>query len=327
MVVFHFLVNITLAGDTPSPTALLHGVEFARNQFSVFSAKLEIHFHKPPPDKALDCLVDLDGTKRRFEIIGDGSTVGEVIIRDDDEFHSYRRKRYADVCIYGLNEAAGERGDIAFDPRILGLDDVMPCNLSVKECLPYNSQELALVGQETMQGVRVWHVKAVRDETTFHFWIEEPSFRVYKKTMEWPGSRVEINSEFTDDSIPSAIPSRVTTVRTTEGLATSEREFVLKGFEAGQKIDPTQFTIGSMKLPLNTAFVDYRIHRIVGYWNGEGLTEHPLQQFDPPSKTSVASGLGSWHFYLVVLNILVVLALGMMLWIRKRRYTITAKSL
>jgi hypothetical protein len=173
-----------------------------------------------------------------------------------------------------------------------------------------NCEELGVVGREELRGIEAWHVKAKRKGTTVQYWIEEPSFRVHRCTMEWPGTIVEINSEIDHSVIPSPFPSRVVAVRTT-AKSREERVYAVKRLERDAKIPPERFTLNSIGLPVNTMINDYRVSRIVGYWDGDKIVPHPVAAVSNHGHTTGGSRLGLWTLLalaVVVVGIVAALA-------------------
>lgn len=312
-----------VAIEFPSPVALLRGVEIARIKSPSLKATLEIQYILPLPATTIEALVELDGDKRRFEVFA-GKVPGQVIIRDGDEFHGYVRKKYEDVHIYDLERAYGVRGDVAFDPRVLGLDDLMPCNVTVKDCLWYHkSKKLEVVGQESLHGINVWRVRAVREEDTSDYWIEEPSFRVYRRTLKSEWMSIVIESEYDASRPQSPFPSRVVAKRNQIGpVPKHEVVYIIKSFEPGAHIPPDRFTLKSMELPVNTPVVDYRISRIVGYWDGEGLSKDPVNrgQLPPAPQPAPPAPPRTNRLRLIAINLFVFLVLiTILLWRWRKR--------
>lgn len=289
-----------LVAQDPSPLALLHGVEAARTRHSSVSVVLTIHNVSPDPVRKLECLVELDGDMRRFEVF-EGEIPGQVTIRDGDEFRAYQRKAHADVQIYGVERALRTRGDLAFDPRVLGLSDLMSCDICVKDCLWYEDSEvLEVVGLEKIGDIDVWRVKAVRHGNTTEYWIEEPLFRVHRKKTVMDFARIEIHSEFDADDSQSPYPSRVTAVRTyTDERPKCETMFVVKAFDVDVSVPPDRFTLKSMDLPVNTPVIDYRIDRRIGYWDGEGLSERLTRGEVNPVEFTPAERGRRWLLFLL----------------------------
>jgi hypothetical protein len=309
------------AEEPPSAMALLRGVEVVRTQHDSLRTTLEIRYVSPPPAKTIECLVEMDGDRRRFEVFA-GEVPGQVILRDGDEFHGFRRKKHEDVAVYDLRRATGVRGDVAFDPRILGLSDFMPCHLTAKNCLWYDSHDrLEVAGQESLRGVSVWRVKVNRKNSIAEFWIEEPSFRVHRKTVETPYIRIEIDSEFDSGASDWPFPSRVIAKRTYKQSDRSglERIYTVKSFDFGADIPAERFTLKSMDLHVNTMINDYRINRIVGYWNGEGLSDNPVYNGERPSELSAPGSQGGRRLLVITLNLLFMVLLAAVIYWRRRR--------
>jgi hypothetical protein len=70
-----------------------------------------------------------------------------------------------------------------------------------------------------------------------------------------------------------------------------------------------------MDLPKNTAVVDYRIHRRLGYWNGEGLSDSPVFEAERPSGESLEGPRGGGRRWIAVVSgiMLLVVVLWFML--------------
>ncbi len=330
-IIFMISTHCASAEEPPSALALLRGVESTRTQHNSVKAALEVRYISPPPAPTIDCLVEMDVPKLRFEFTAlAGDVSDQVILRDGDEFHGYRRKKAEDVQVYDLQRAVGARGDIAFDPRILGLSDLMSCDTTVRDCLWYEDHEsLEVVGQESFHGVNIWKVKASRRGTTAEFWIEEPSFRVHRKIVETPYMRIVVDSEFDSGEEQSPFPSRVTTQRVYKKDElkdrNEERIYIVKSFDTDAKIPPERFTLKAMDLPFNTPVVDYRISRIVGYWDGEGLAEKPVYLGERPAELSAPESQGNDRLLLISINLLVLLVLIVVIWLRKTRGAVRPK--
>ncbi|MDQ3332093.1 MAG: hypothetical protein M3552_15805, partial [Planctomycetota bacterium] len=230
------------AADTPSAMALLRGVESSRTRHDGLQATLTIEYLAPEPSRSVDCVIELDMDRRRFEQFGKGADEVEIVIVDGDELHGFRRKKHEDVHIYDMERAVGVRGDLAFDPRILGLSDLMAADTTVKDCLWYEtSDRMEVLGNEQVDDVDVWRVRCFAGEATSDFWIEEPSFRVHRRTIEWPGGRIEIASDFASGGDANPFPKGVDIVRT-EPNEVMRRRISVDGFETGLAIPAERFT-------------------------------------------------------------------------------------
>lgn len=313
------------AQEKPSAVALLRGVELAREAAESVKAEIEVKFATRSPATSVTCLVELRGARRRFEVFG-VEDVAQVIIRDGDEFRSFRRQRNEDLHFYDVREAVGTRGDLAFDPRVLGLSDFMPCNANLRQCLWYSRHdELVVIGEDDVGSVRVWRVKARRGSTSSEYWIEEPSFRVHRRRIDTPDHTIDIRSTFEGNGL-TPFPKRVIASRefkdARDGKATPSTmrwEYIVKGFEAGGEIPDERFGVASIGLPINTPAVDYRIHRTVGYWNGEGFGERPVYSGETPRAAPEPPSRWLRRIVFIGVNAVVVLVAALLiLWLRKR---------
>lgn len=269
-VLFEYSIADTLTRE-PTAEALLNGAMLARNKYNKLSATVRIESGNPAVTSTYQ--VDLDGQKMRCQLKVDGA-VREMILRDGEIYHGYRRKANEDVHIYDQNRSSGVRGDVAFDPRLLGLSDLLASDLKIEPCLwKHEWSNATVVGKEEIRGSKVWHVSIARNENTGEFWIEEPSFRIHRKRISGPNVNIVIDSEFDSKEMNWPFPSVIRCERTGEGGFTSR--YIVEQFTAVTAIPAERFMLRSMDLPLNTAVVDYRINRTVGYWNGHAISEKP----------------------------------------------------
>ena len=315
-----FLVAVSVASpiqgaEYPSAPALLRGVEAARKVAAPLKASFTMEFIAPAPSFKIECVVECDGQKCRFESGPTKTEPQTITIVDSDEVRRFRRKPHEDVCIYDMPDALGSRAIRAFDPRILGLSDVMAANATVRRCLGYESTgEMEVVGAEVIDGTNVWRVRIKKMPIEHNFWIEEPSFRLHRRTIEWDKSKVDIRSEFDLNDPDSPLPKRVHIERAESGR-TREIEITMTSLEWPAAIPPERFTLKSMDLPKNTMINDYRINRIVGYWDGEGISKDPIHEAISPA-AAPPSGAGQRWPLVAASTLLLVLIVILVL----RRY-------
>lgn len=305
------------AVEEPSPLALLRGVETVRTSDNALRFSLTLEQLSLQPPRQLKCLIELCGERRRFEILPSEYVDGSVILIDGDEIHSFHRKAGEDVEVYDLSYSRGVRGDVAFDPRIIGLADLMSVGSTVKACLWYeHCTGMTLVGQENVNGVNAWHIRLqaeTGDES--HFWIEEPSFRVHRRTLRWAGGHSEITSEY-DPSDPHSIFPKCVHIQRVERDTALEGRVTLTSLERPASLSPQRFTLESMDLPKNTMISDYRLKRVVGYWNGEGVSTMPVSTAKSFPETPPADAGNRW---IVLLLGCLLLALIVVLMVRQYR--------
>lgn len=310
-----------------SALALLRGVELSRAKYDNLRVELVMEYADRAQECALPCLVEQAGRRRRFEQFAGGCLKqGEVIIVNDREVWGYRRKEYRDLEIYDMERSVGVRGDKAYDPRILGLTDIaVTADATLRELLWIETcDRVELKGREDMKGHPTWRVRATWNDTTSDFWIEEPSFRVHKRLNQCPGIRVESISEFDPKDRTFPFPKHVEVTRE-EGKKWKRLNITVKSFEFDKLIPNERFTMKSIGLPMNTMINDYRIHRIVGYWDGEGVSKHPVYPDEKPRQPIPPRPRHPHRLLLTGLNAFVILALVIVLVWRWRRRAASAK--
>jgi hypothetical protein len=278
----------TAAPAAQSGAGLLRGVASVRKVGAPLRVSFTIDIISPAPSRTLTCTVECDGGKRRFQVAATNLDPETITIFDDTQCYRYRRKDHEDVLVYDKADAVERRGDLCFDPRILGVSSVMPADATLKKYLPYEGAgQVEVVGKEEVSGTSAWRVKCVRDSTEDNFWIEEPSFRLLRRTTEWDNSRIDMRSEY--DPKESSLPKRVH-IRRIELGRESETVITVTKVEWPESIPEERFQLVSMDLPKNTAVIDSRIERRVGFWTSRGLSEGlevereqgPLRPFEAP---------------------------------------------
>ena len=328
-VVGHILFSGVSAAsdDADVALALLRGVELARTAEDTGRLEFDVEFVVPPRGVIENGVIEFDGSKCRSEVT-DGRGYLHTVIRDGNELYAFLSSPHADVEVFDFKDAA-QHDFVAFDPRTLGFSDIMGMSTTVTDCLWLEGMEApTLLGKEQIRGVDVWHVNLNRgDETTFEYWIEEPSFRVHRVTHSWGAKLVEIDSEFDDSD--QVFPSRVVARRHAINKEDSsiqetvlERIYTVRMLETGTEISPDRFSLASIDLPINTAINDYRISRIAGYWDGEGISPQPsFSRRTPPNLPPVQKS--SMSLPLLVVNAVVVFVLLFML--RRHRHASRAE--
>jgi hypothetical protein len=275
-----FFADIVLA--EPDPLILLKGVEAERMKYE----PIQVNFTKEYVNDddfgtiTISSLAETARGMRRFEnFSAENPKVfpGSVTIFKEDEVYAYRRTKGNGVNYYDLKEAM-RRADLVYDPRILGLVDLPSANKTVKQGLCYEvyTKQL-LVGRETINNTKVWHVHCIQEGlSTADFWIEEPSFRIHRKQVEATRLKVVIDSKFDSKSV-GPFPSEFHIQRFEDDKQVFDRTVRITKIVHGTPIPLERFTLASMDLPINTDVVDYRIHKRIGYWDGEKLVEDPVR--------------------------------------------------
>ncbi len=86
-----------VAAEGRSAAALLRGAESVRLRCTSMRVELALNYKLPPPMANMDCLVEFDNDKRRFEVLTASSPFCGVVIVNAIEVYAYRRQAHADV--------------------------------------------------------------------------------------------------------------------------------------------------------------------------------------------------------------------------------------
>jgi hypothetical protein len=99
----------------------------------------------------------------------------------------------------------------------------------------------------------------------------------------------------------------------------------VKSFEVDKPIPPERFTMKSIGLPINTMINDYRINRILGYWDGEGISKNPVYPDEKPRQPVPPRSRHPYRLLLVGLDVFAILTLVIVLVWHWRRHAASAK--
>jgi len=302
--------------------ALLRGVVAARSKCDSFRAEFNIVFrdvNTGQTARRYDCLVEQAGNLRRFEHLRE-STELDVFLVDGDEVHGYRREEGGDVAIYDIERSVGIRGDCAFDFRCIGLVDSIATNMSVNNSFWFEEcDSIEVIGDESIGGVSAIQIASCKGPITTNIWISAATFRVYRRTYDWSNGHVRIDSTYPQDDPRTPFPAHVFVTRT-EGERKTSMTVDVQNLECGLRIQSSRFTLASLDLPLNTAVVDYRIKRRLGFWDGKGLVDHAVKpEIDMSDSTTVKQESGGMsRRLLLAINGVVVVALIAYLFLRRQ---------
>jgi len=307
---------------SPEALALLHGVLSARNDIDPLRAELLLRFEVSGNETTFHLTVDQQGDKRRVEQLN-GSIEPVSYLVEGDIVSGYRRKANEDFQIYGIHRSGSIRGDMAFDPRIVGLSDMPSVDDSLTNSLWVDRCESARVLEDgIIGGVSCRRVEANIENIVSEFWISDSSFRLYRRVFTYSGGTLQIDSQYEGADSDRVLPTSVFAKRVEGGDTVREMTLTVKSLEVNVPIPPERFTTQSFNLPINTMRNDYRISRITGYWNGLEFTENPVsaERLPPPAplKPTTVAAVPRSRTWLIVLNAMALIALGGYAWRRSR---------
>ena len=173
-----------------------------------------------------------------------------------------------------------------FDPRCLGLDPSSSYSSTIEACLGYiEAKSIRLIGKESVEGLSAWHVQVEsKYGETLEFWIDvaQPT-RVLKKSVRNNFAVSKYDEANPRDPIPIEVTAMISARNGSPELGT---HFIRSNAQFNVTIDPAVFTLAGLGMALGTTVCDLRIHRIIGYWTGTGLTESPPGKRTEPQTPS-----------------------------------------
>ncbi|MCL2006280.1 MAG: hypothetical protein FWG73_08995 [Planctomycetaceae bacterium] len=272
------LTTVCIANDNAKALALLKGVEKERLQYDSFHIRYEEH--RPAEEQTIEQIVDFDKGKIRKNHFFNDSPSGKRSILLEDKMYSMTSHDDRHVAIVEHQSNNAYAAEI-YDPRILGLADMMNHRIDVRDCLLYTGRSNFSVSRENLDGRPVFVVEC-RDGADngfahFKLYIEEPGFRLIKKTVESEFGSVYISNDYSERKF-LPFPTKTRIYRTdADGNVVFDQHFTVKEFQTKRSFPPETFTLAGLNPPLNSDIVDYRSSRRLGYWDGEKIVDNPVE--------------------------------------------------
>lgn len=313
----------------PDPIALLKNVAVAREKIK--SGEMEFVVARHDSKYAIQTNYSLlkivfEGQKRRFEqlqretaIISTSPDAGKIVDAkrielggDDDALaqqglielqDAHYRTIYDGKSITQFEprldthicDPKNGNAEYVFDPRILGLSDVLLPDDTVESCLAYQTaQSISLVGKEDVDGISAWHINVqITDNWRYEFWIDA-SHPMHVVKQAAPNRGGTVWSKFNSQNPNDPIPLEITIVEDHFGSDPHswERRITRQNTRYNVPISPKAWTLAGLEMPVGTPVNDNRIMRRIGYWTGSSLTEN-FPRNAPARVRQTASGLGN----------------------------------
>ncbi|MDR3235070.1 MAG: hypothetical protein LBT46_15645 [Planctomycetaceae bacterium] len=280
LVCFFLICSSVLSASDRKALALLEGVVQERSKCKCF--RICYTEHRAEENKTVEQVVEFDNGKIRKNHIPSAQFQGMMSLFVDDVL--YRRTDYNEnrISLVSASSSNASAADI-YDLRLLGITDVMNLKKSIKGCLILNRQVEYSVKRSSVNGISVWQVTGTDihpDYTAiWDYFIEEPGFRILRMSMRTEIADIVIDNDYSNANF-LPFPTKTHIFRK-EGKETKEvvfdRTITVKEVDIKTSFPQETFTLSSFNLPLNTTVSDYRIHRRIGYWDGEKLVDDPVQ--------------------------------------------------
>ena len=275
---FFLLPVVAFANDNAKALALLKGVEQERLKHDCFHIRYEEH--RAEENKTVEQIVDFDKGKIRKKHLPNDFFQGKKSILLEDAVYCMMAYDEQHVAIVPLRSAIAS-GTGIYDPRMLGLADMMNHEMTVSVCLLYKNRSNFSVSRENLDG-RPVHVVEYRDgeENDFAHWklyIEEPGFFLKRIVMESQSEKIQIDNDYSKrEFLPFPTKTHVKRVEKKDEKIIFDRRITVKDVQIKESFPPETFTLAGLNPPLNSDVVDYRISRRLGYWDGEKLVDKPV---------------------------------------------------
>ncbi len=252
----------------PDPLKLLEAVAVERSKLPASSMTMDLKLVVQNRNFHAICNVDYSAGNYRF--FGTAADADKVSIFNGTEVLTYRRG--------SANLLAPDKspGQYLFDPQSFGLTAKLFPNQAPRKVLAfYNAKSVALDGTEKINGIQCWKVKVLAaNGQTLTYWInEKEQHRVYKMHYEFGETRREVLCEYDKNIAEGIIPRRVKTQEWLGKEKLMARDTTIMSFEKSEFVD-NDFNLFGLGMKVGTPVTDIRIHKRIGYWDGQKLTEH-----------------------------------------------------
>ena len=277
------------ATNALSAMDLLRGVKKARKCNVPLVATLAIKKSTVSKNRntqrTVDCVVECSGRDRRFEQLRSETVPWAIVtLTSGDRTYVDDADQNKTVWVY-YDEARVHHAEApSFDPRTLGLVELMGMGWTVEECLlHFATDEVKLMGEEEINGIRAWHVKTTERGTTEEqsYWITAPAYEVLRYTRQLKMAFVDIRSEYDEKDPSYPLPKHVTISRiqtVPDESFESKQEITLTRVDWAKSIPAERFTLKSLNLPTNTVIERGSDGLILGYWSGGEIVEAPIRE-------------------------------------------------
>jgi len=228
--------------------------------------------------KTVSQVVDFDHGKIRKEHLKNENFSGWIDIVNDNECFRFKFQEHEHVKLTSSDSELARHSGI-YDPRILFLGDIPFYTSTVEKRLPCDRHMDAVVENTVLDEIPVKRIICQNGEDTWEYFITEPGFRVLKivfSSLSSPSICFTTTNKYKNSNL-GPFPSEIKIHREESGKVKFDRTIHVTSFEVKKSFSLDTFTYKSMNLPLNTAVVDYRLQRRLGYWDGEKLAENPVK--------------------------------------------------
>jgi len=169
-----------------------------------------------------------------------------------------------------IDDVAKGTGNHIFDPRCVGLTTFLNVDGSVESCLV--AKKAKLVGEESIDGIPAFHVCVEFDSgVSLDYWIDKD--RPERLIQHTYGLDI-VKSRFDEVNLNDPIPVEVNTMSFRNGTLEYSSQLLRSKVSYNVPVDQTNFSLAGLGMPVGTEVSDNRIHRMIGYWNGFGLSEN-----------------------------------------------------
>jgi hypothetical protein len=280
-----FFFPLVVCASDPKAIALLKGVEQERLKCDCF--RICYTEERKEEGKTVEQIVDFDNGRIRKEHLKTDVFPGIMSLFLGDIVYVKTSYNANSVNLVDPKSIHASGAD-TYDPRILGLTDFMNQKTSVQDCLLYTRRKDFSVQDSELNGKKCNLIICNDDYGHCELFIEEPGFRLLRHTYESRYIDIQVDAEYSNPKF-LPFPTKVKILRkqgkTKEDVEQGKKKeeivfdhtIVVTNVEIKKSFPPETFTLASMKLPVNATVTDYRINRIVGYWDGEKLVDKPVR--------------------------------------------------
>ncbi|MDR2642785.1 MAG: hypothetical protein LBC74_08315 [Planctomycetaceae bacterium] len=307
--------GFAFADNSSKAMALLKGVEQKFRKVDCFFIRYTEH--RKEEGKTVEQVVKFERGKILKEHLPNERFVGIKSLLLGDSMYVMHGQKATEVLSVVDLKSVNAYGADTYDPRQLCITPDPVHSNSLEGCLLMHDNLKFSVEEIEYKGKRVnrvfWEGQRGKLFEQWEFVIEEPGFHILKCSIKLPlNNEYSLESEYNNPAFfpfPTQIRAMHTKGKDKEVIV-FDRTITINEVEIKKSFPPETFTLKGLNLPLNTDVTDIRIHRRLGYWDGEKLVDNPVKiSAQESKKLELEKAQNSPGFYLRV----VFIGLGILL--------------
>lgn len=121
-----------------------------------------------------------------------------------------------------------------------------------------------------MRGHASWHIRvdAPRGGTR-HFWVDKQNWNIVHRCKYSDENQYTVIESYLDKG--GGIPTVTEMRQYIDDKVVSTMTVRIQDHQFNIPVDPSAWTLAGLEMPIGEPITDYRVHRIIGHWDGKML--------------------------------------------------------